>query len=539
MSDMQVRHTVTRRDFAKGVMGAGAIGAAITGIAGFPQAAHATTPAGLPQQWDQEADVVVIGFGMAGTTAACEVADAGMEALIIEKAPETEAGGATLCNGGFMTISITDPDKCYRAWKGAYDRDVIEARLASWPLMREWLDANPIEGLQSLGDGEFDGYMCPEGSWKIYPGLKDAVSRRSIPVMYETQAIDFIQDTETREIKGVWAKQGETVIAIKARRAVVLATGSYTGSPELVKRFSRAGMFIPNYDSPHNTGDGIYMATRAGAQLWGFSSECLDFQDWAIKPASEEVGTGIRYLQPTEEAPGHIIVNKAGVRFMNELVNTRHTRAHMPVFDWDDSALEYINSPFWMVFGQDFMDTQRIGAYGTTPEVDPAYGTVVTFTWNGVLKSYLWSMDNSAELEKGWIVTGETLDELAANMRTTNAFGDEVSVDPEGLKATVEQYNALCESGEDDPLGRPSGSMAPIGDGHYYAVELCPAVMYANGGPQVDTENRVINQDGEPIGRLYAAGQVCVTFNDRSSVPNALTAGVQCGRSAAALEPWE
>ena len=150
--------------------------------------------------------------------------------------------------------------------------------------------------------------------------------------MYETQAIDFIQDTETREIKGVWAKQGETVIAIKARRAVVLATGSYTGSPELVKRFSRAGMFIPNYDSPHNTGDGIYMATRAGAQLWGFSSECLDFQDWAIKPASEEVGTGIRYLQPTEEAPGHIIVNKAGVRFMNELVNTRHTRAHMPVF---------------------------------------------------------------------------------------------------------------------------------------------------------------------------------------------------------------
>ena len=338
--------------------------------------------------------------------------------------------------------------------------------------------------------GEFDGYMCPEGSWKIYPGLKDAVSRRSIPVMYETQAIDFIQDTETREIKGVWAKQGETVIAIKARRAVVLATGSYTGSPELVKRFSRAGMFIPNYDSPHNTGDGIYMATRAGAQLWGFSSECLDFQDWAIKPASEEVGTGIRYLQPTEEAPGHIIVNKAGVRFMNELVNTRHTRAHMPVFDWDDSALEYINSPFWMVFGQDFMDTQRIGAYGTTPEVDPAYGTVVTFTWNGVLKSYLWSMDNSAELEKGWIVTGETLDELAANMRTTNAFGDEVSVDPEGLKATVEQYNALCESGEDDPLGRPSGSMAPIGDGPYYARRALP-------GRHV-RQRRTAGRHGEP-----------------------------------------
>lgn len=526
---------VSRRGFLKG-SGVALAGAALVGLAGCGSTGSATANEG--SSWDYETDVVVVGFGIAGTTAACEASDAGAEVILLEKAPKEEAGGSSRVNGGFFTIdeNYDDAESCYRYWRGAYDKDVVQARLDAWPLMEEWLEENPIEGLEEYtdrGDVDLAQFFHPSGGYKIYEGLQAAVESRPIEVLYSAPATQLIQNADTKEILGVVARVDGTEVRIKARKGVVLSTGSYTGNAEMMKRYNHAGIYIASYDSPHNTGDAIAMASQVGGQIWGFANESIEYQDWAIKVASEELGIGIRYMKPSGDNTAHIFVNKQGQRFMNEMLNTRHTHEHLAVLDWDENANEYPNSPFWMVFDDSIMKASRIGAYGTEEEIDPAYGAAMLMTWNGVYKTYGWSMDNSAELEKGWIVQADTVEELASKMKATTYFGDQVSVDAAGLAASVDAYNAACDNGE-DALGRPASSLKPLATPPFYAVELCPGAMYANAGPRVNAENRVVGLEGSAIPRLYAAGQGCMTFFGKSGNPNALTAGVQCGRSAAA-----
>lgn len=525
----------TRRGIIAG-MATAAAGTAAAGIAAYIPQARADEAGSVPKAWDRETDVVVIGFGVAGTGAATAAADAGAQVVLLEKAPREEAGGSARVNGGYMTIrtDFWDPKVCYRHLKGVYDEALMQARLDAWPLMAEWIEANPIDGLIEVEGATYQGYFEPAGSWKAYPSYVAAVeSRETIEVLYDSPAIDFIQNPQTHEILGVWAVRDGAPVAIKARKGVVLASGSYCANAELIREFNYPGMFIATLDSPYNTGDGIYMGARVGAQLGGFFPESLDYEQFALKVPSEEMGTGIMYTKPSESQASQIFVNKAGKRFMNEMFNITHTRSRLPIFDWDETVNDYANSPFWMVFDQQFMDNVRIGCYGTNRSEDDWI-----MTWNGVFEKYLWSEDNQAELERGWIATGATLEELAANMTATTGLGEQVTVDAAGLVQSVEDYNAGCEAGE-DAFGRAPEFLNPMGEGPYYAIEICMAPMYGYGGPQVNTENQVVDTDGNPLGRLYAAGQVSLTFSPTSCVPTALTAGIQSGRSAAALNSWE
>ncbi len=525
----------TRRTLLKAAAAA-AVGTAAAGIAAYTPLAQAATDRTVPSTWDYETDVVVIGFGVAGTGAATAAADAGAEVILLEKAPKEEAGGSARVNGGYMTIrtDFWDPQVCYRHLKGVYDEDLMKARLEAWPLMAEWIEANPVDGLVEVAGATYEGYFEPAGSWKAYPSYVAAVeSRAAIEVLYDTPAIDFVQDPQSHEILGVWAVQNGTPVAVKARMGVVLASGSYCANAELIREFNYPGMFIATLDSPYNTGDGIFMGARAGAQLGGFFPESLEYEQFALKVPSEEIGTGIMYTKPSESQASQIFVNRAGKRFMNEMFNITHTRNRLPIFDWDETVNDYANSPFWMVFDQQFMDTVRVGCYGTERTEDDWI-----MTWNGVFEKYLWSEDNQAELDRGWIVTGATLEELAARMEATTGLGDQVSVDAAGLAQAVADYNAGCAAGE-DAFGRAPEFLNPLGDGPYYAIELCVAPMYGYGGPQVNTENQVVDTDGNALGRLYAAGQVSLTFSPTSCVPTALTAGIQAGRSAAALDSWQ
>lgn len=261
---------------------------------------------------------------------------------------------------------------------------------------------------------------------------------------------------------------------------------------------------------------------------------------WASYPGYKEAGTGVVYNPPMLPMSSHIWVNREGKRFMNEGQKTRHTRAHIPVLDWDADNWDYPNSPFWMVFDANFMQNQRIGLYGSEVEDDPIYDAPILSSWNAVHEDYLWSPDNSVELEKGWIVSADTLEELGAKMTGKTWTGEEGTVDGEGLAATVKAYNAACEAGEDPEFNRPAERLIPMGEGPYYAIEMCPAAMYANGGPKVDVENRALNNNNEPIGRLYAAGQFCgPSFSATSSAPNVLITGMLTGRTVAALDSWE
>ena len=109
----------------------------------------------------------------------------------------------------------------------------------------------------------------------------------------------------------------------------------------------------------------------------------------------------------------------------------------------------------------------------------------------------IWSQDSSEELEKGWITKGETLEELA----------EKIGLPAEGLAKGVAEYNAACSSGQ-DPLGRPAEFLHAIGEGPYYGVELTPAFINTQGGPERNTECEVLDSQGNPIPHLYSAGEL-------------------------------
>lgn len=159
------------------------------------------------------------------------------------------------------------------------------------------------------------------------------------------------------------------------------------------------------------------------------------------------------------------------------------------------------------------------------------------YTWNGVFDLYLWSEDNSKELEKGWIVSADTLEELGAKMVTSTPLGDTVTCDGAGLAEAVAAYNEACDAGKDE-LGRPAESLQKIGDGPYYAIELCDGAMYASGGPATDTDFQVVGSDGQPLSRLYAAGTVSFALLNSNNVTSFST-GIKCAQNIVALKPWE
>lgn len=536
----------SRRNFLKGA-GVALAGAGIAGLAGCASNASQaeadlaqTGVPGLPETWDYETDVLVVGFGIAGTGAASAAADAGARVMLIEKAPEDQAGGASRVNGGFITVSpeYSDVEYCYRNLKGIYDREVLAAHLEATPMLDEWLEDNDIEGLEPAAWPGYWGYSNPGGSWKYYPSLVNAVTSRGVEVLYSTPATELIQHPETGEIVGVKAERDGKPVAIKAEKGVILCTGSYGSNPEMVKQFNYPDVFIASYDSPFNTGDSIYMTAKVGAKLGGFFPESLEWEQYAYKVPSEEAGSGVMWHRPSIDAAHHIFVNRKGERFMNEYIDLTHTREQLPVFRWSEEMNDYLNSPFWLVVNEEMFNNVRLGEHTDKEEVYEDYGTAITMTWNGVFKFQPWSQDNKAELEKGWIVKGDTAEELAANMTATNFFGDTITVDPAGLKATIDEYNAACASGK-DCFGRDAESLQPLGDGPYYAIEMCLASMYGYGGPVVDVNNNVVDVAGEPIKRLYAAGQVTLTFSPTSCNPTALISGLQSGKTAAEDSSWD
>ena len=107
-----------------------------------------------------------------------------------------------------------------------------------------------------------------------------------------------------------------------------------------------------------------------------------------------------------------------------------------------------------------------------------------------------WSEDNSAEIQKGWILKADTIDELIEKM----AEVDEAP-DAEAVKATIEKYNGYCAAGSDPDFQRTEATLAPVSTPPYYAYPLYPGGCSTLGGPKKDVNAQVLDLDDKPIGR--------------------------------------
>jgi hypothetical protein len=516
--------TLSRRNFVAGTVAAGALGALTAG------AAFAAAPAPMPESWDYEADFVVLGAGAAGVMAAVGASEGGASVIILEKCPIETAGGATSVAAGIVSV-FNDEENPASAWfpyrtVGYKSAETGQKVGNCLPAVLDMLEA---KGMGWVGDERpvsGSGVIAGHGP-ALYEAMLACLADTDTQVMYERPATDLIVDPATGSVVGVYADQGGQAVAVKAAKGVLIATGSYASNPDLVNSLDMPGIEYFSQDSPTNTGDGLIMGATIGAALMGFYSS-IEPDTPSIKAASEYANTSVGIAKGFN-CPSEIWVNRDANRFTNEDVQIMHNKdiimpylAHKkrnpnPGEDGYAVAQEcYVNLPFWMVFDHACFESGSIG------------NTNWEWTWARFKSEeeggYLWSEDNTVELDRGWIMQADTIEELAEQM----------GVDPDALAQTVASYNADCAAGEDTAFGRNATELVPLENGPFYAVELAPTVLFTTGGLRSNEDFEVVRWDGEAIGNLYVTGNAGMDMFVSPGLLTVLASGYAIGKDIAA-----
>ncbi|MBI2908274.1 MAG: FAD-binding protein [Chloroflexi bacterium] len=460
--------------------------------------------------WDRTADVVVIGYGSAGPVAAITAAEHGAEVLILEKQRKAaHHTNTSMAGGSFITpvdakSALDFMTALYRIGAGgiswtdravlrpfaeylASDKEWIESRGGSFFLSPGPVDYLHLPGAAGIPKHRFKGLGVGLVRW-----LDGLVKAKGIPVLYEARATHLITNLRGRVI-GVEAQVRqdgqERRLRIGASRGVVLAPGGFEYDEQAKLQYLRV---YPTYSTgtEANTGDGLRMAMEVGAQLWHMN--CLSaymmfkFPDFPIAFSPDYLGRSHkRYAKGEEAIPivsGHIIVDRDGKRFTSENLNGHAVYYELPYFD--THRLIYPRVPSYFIF-----DRRRL-ENGPLPSV--------TAGPTGPVRLYEWSADNSAELEKGWIKTADTVRGLARK----------IGVPADGLERTVRSFNRYCLRGVDPEFGRKPAGLIPLENPPYCAMALWPGTPATHGGPRRNGKGQILNADGDPIPGLYGAGEL-------------------------------
>jgi len=265
------------------------------------------------------------------------------------------------------------------------------------------------------------------------------------------------------------ARRGDTTIRIRARRGVLLAAGGFERNPAMRAAFGVPGRIEDSLGAPDNVGAAHEAAMRAGA-----GTDLMD-QAWWSPGLIHPDGGAVFALW----FAGGIFVNQAGRRFVNE--SAPYDRVGREIIA--EMSAGRLSQPFWMIY-----DDRR-------GEVPPVKATNVSL------------VDTESYRAAGLWRTAGTLAELA----------DDIGVPADTLAESVSRYNAMVAAGVDTDFGRGDEAydrafsrgkppLVPIETPPFHAAALGLSDLGTKGGLRTDVKARVLNQAGEPIPGLYAAG---------------------------------
>jgi succinate dehydrogenase/fumarate reductase flavoprotein subunit len=486
------------------------------------------------QRWDEETDVLVLGSGLSGTVTALEASafDADADVLLVEKNPASKVGGSSrVASGGLMF-----PDDVEELL--AYQRALNHPQQVPEPTLRAWaegmIELEPWVTKKAEEVGmtveryprdaeypEFPGATTASGGVRIMPRPSGVwrcfnahLARSQVRTMFDSRAVDLIQDPDTFEVFGVIVEQGGQRVAIRARRAVVMCVGGHAGSREM--NLDYTGQDLYALGNPANTGDGIRMLQRAGAAMWHLRNFNQTGGTWAaIKVPDFEAAF---FRKPFMKTGAWIEIARDNRRFYDEgeLLALTHNRVKRHG-NWIDTPLASA-LPVHMIFDE----KTRTGDCLTVDDQ----------SWNIVVEGYGWSPDNSAEIERGWIVRADSIRELARR----------IDRDPDEVDATVARYNEAARAGHDPEFGRGADRMQPIDEPPFYSIEIVAAILASTGGGKRDAGAHVLDDDGRPIPRLYEAGELGSTlgnlYQNGELLTECIVFGRIAGRNAVAETPW-
>ncbi len=411
-----------------------------------------------------DTEIVIIGAGGAGMTAAIMLKQAGKDFVILEKMPYV-GGNTTKATGGMNASEthyqkeqgIEDSNALFAAdtMKGGHalnDSALVAMMANSSAGAIDWLDTigAQLPKISFSGGASVNRIHAPEDGSGVGAYLVDRFSAKlnelGVKVMLETAATELLADADGK-ITGVKAEGPDAIYTINAK-AVILASGGFGANEEMYTTYRPDLKGTVTTNAPGATGDGIVMAQALGADL-------VDIEQIQLHPTVEQTTSIL--ITESVRGDGAILVNQSGERFTNELLTRDAVSA---------AELAQEGSYAYIIFDQKLRDNLK------------------------AIEKYV---------KSGITVQADTIEGLA----------EQLAIDPATLAKTRADWNEIVKNQRDTQFGRTTGMKEDLTTPPYYAIRIAPGIHHTMGGVKINVAAEVINTEGAAIPGLFAAGEVC------------------------------
>ena len=444
-------------------------------------------------------DVVVIGAGGAGFSAAITAKNAGANVVLLEKMPAV--GGNSLISGAEMNVAknwvqpklgINDDSPelhaqdTFKGGDGKGDMKVINVMThealdaAKW--CRDYLGVRfEDDNLFFFGGHSRKRALIPVGhtGTEFIAKFQAKADELGIPVITNMKAEELIKDKDGRVV-GVKATMDGSEYTFNAKGGVVLATGGFGANPEMVKKYNpKIDERFKTTDAPGSTGEALYMAERAGAEL-------VNMGYIQTYPICDPLSGAIELIADAR-FDGAIMLNQEGKRFVEEL-QRRDVLS--------EAILNQTGQYCWVLWND------NIGKISNT--VKAHANEYEAFTKQGVMT---------------------TCDDL-------KCIADFTKIPFDQLQKTVKRVSDMAGKGNDKDFNHRSG-LVDMQQGKYYVIKAVPSTHHTMGGVRINEKAEALTAEGKVIPGLWAAGEVTgVTHGTNRLGGNAYTDIIVFGRIA-------
>lgn len=421
--------------------------------------APAVTAAVKPPK-DETVDVLVVGSGISGMVAGITAAEKGSNVLIIEKQGMLGAGDSMnistgITAGGSRLIKQLGIENATA--KDYADFLVKQAATKKVPINEKNVRTYAMRGgelvdwLMDLGVpfGRFQNdkwfHITKDGSAPgphIVRALSKKIADDNINYRLNSQVVDLLM--KDGKVVGATVKTGAGSYKVNAK-AVVMATGGFSASHELVKKWAPEWVGRPTTGAVSLTGDGILMAQKVGAQTVAMQEIKANY---LCHPLTARDGVSL-----TAITPYNILINHEGKRFVDE--------GHASINFKSRAMMKQTGHEAYAIVDQTAMDNLKL------------------------MRIYA---------AAGYFVKANTVEELASKLK----------VDQKAFIKTMKDYMAACQAGKDPEFNRRI--QYPIAKAPFYAALVTPSMQSTYGGIKTDEKAQALNADNKPIAGLYAAG---------------------------------
>lgn len=432
-----------------------------------------------------ETQIVVIGGGGAGLSAATAAAEMGADVIVLEKR-QTLGGNSALAEGLFAAESpaqkrLNIDARRDEAFKIAmsYAHWTLDARL-----VRAFIDksGDTIHWLENKGmyfdwippyyhDQPVRTWHCIRGRGIVLVKLLAGICEgRGVRFFYEYRAKTLLTDRKGK-VCGVIAVTNGKEVEILAR-SVVISTGGYGGNKELLKRYCPYYTDHLVYRGVPNQGDGLLMATEIGAateglgilQLSGHTSPKLSL-----------------HINAVTEEPNTVWVNKRGERFIDEAAGFNH-------YESVNAVLRQPGRLCYTLFDESIkQNIVENGIIKGVGQIVPPGTRLVDLEQD---------LQVAAVKDPEWIKIANCWDDIATWM----------GAEPGILRATISEYNSFCDQGHDAVFAKDARYLQALFTPPYYALKCYPSFLGTIGGIRINYRMEVLDHQYKTIPGLYAAG---------------------------------